>query len=138
VSPAKRAPVRAPQESSYATSEPTSTLERNKRYKLVLAAVLYLESYGWHPDVVDLRTYGPSLRRISIADLEKILEDLVRTEDLVQTLETPQNCRRPRPCYRTSQTKQTTERTTKWTVQREAKLVRSRSNLPTSLDGEEV
>ena len=68
--------------------------------KLVLDAVLWLHGQGWsQPDTLDLHTYGPQLKNVGLDDLQRALDDLVRTQDLTFTVLTPRHCRQPRPCY---------------------------------------
>ena len=71
-----------------------------KARELVLVATAWLHERGWALlDTADLGTYGPNLTTIDRASLQRVIDDLVRTEDLAVTVHQPPFCRRPRPCY---------------------------------------
>ena len=71
--------------------------------ELVLIAAAWLHERGWAlPDTSDLGIYGPALAGIDRVSLQRVIDDLVRTEDLAVTVHQPPYCLRPRPCYSVS------------------------------------
>lgn len=94
-------------ESCYGATCATSTVPRRRggeytfrqAREIVLEAVVWLKKRGWnHPDVIDLQQYGPRLHDLDRGHLQRVIDDLVRTEDLVITILTPKGCHNPRPC----------------------------------------